>query len=398
MYAINYPLPITIMKWLKKIPLAWHQLMKEKTRLLVAIAGIGFADMLIFIQLGFNDSLYDSATQTQSLLQADLVMINRQFESLSTLQSFSRERLYQTLAYNGVSSVSSIYIGRGEWKNPATRIDRTILIWGIEPNAPSFAVPEIQQNAKRLQLLNTALFDRASRPEYGAIAETVEKQGSVEVQLNRQNIRTIGLFRIGASFAADGNAIVSDSTFLKLLPERKSNQIEIGLIQLKPGTNSESVKAQLTANLPNDVRVMTPKEFAEVEKYYWESQGAIGFIFGLGVVVGIIVGIVIVYQILYTDVANHLPEYATLKAMGYSDRYLLGVLIQESLILAILGYIPGFLISLGLYQIAAAAILMPIGMKVERAIFVLAITFIMCSLSGAIAMQKLRSADPADVF
>ncbi|MBE9015845.1 FtsX-like permease family protein [Chroococcidiopsidales cyanobacterium LEGE 13417] len=386
------------MKWLKKIPLAWHQLMKEKTRLLVAIAGIGFADMLIFIQLGFNDSLYDSATQTQSLLQADLVMINRQFESLSTLQSFSRERLYQTLAYNGVSSVSSIYIGRGEWKNPTTRIDRTILIWGIDPNAPSFAVPEIQQNAKRLQLLNTALFDRASRPEYGAIAETVEKQGSVEIQLNQQNIRTIGLFRIGASFAADGNVIVSNSTFLKLLADRKSNQIEIGLIQLKPGTNSDSVKAQLTANLPNDVRVMTPQEFAEVEKYYWESQGAIGFIFGLGVVVGIIVGIVIVYQILYTDVANHLPEYATLKAMGYSDRYLLSVLIQESIILAILGYIPGFLISLGLYQVAAAAILMPIGMKVERAIFVLAITFIMCSISGAIAMQKLRSADPADVF
>jgi putative ABC transport system permease protein len=386
------------MKWLKKIPLAWHQLMKEKTRLLVAIAGISFADMLIFIQLGFNDSLYDSATQTQSLLQADLVMINRQFESLSTLQSFSRERLYQTLAYNGVSSVSSIYIGRGEWKNPTTRIDRTILIWGIDPNAPSFAVPEIQQDAKRLQLLNTALFDRASRPEYGAIAETVEKQGSVEIQLNQQNIRTIGLFRIGASFAADGNVIVSNSTFLKLLADRKSNQIEIGLIQLKPGTNSETVKAQLTANLPNDVRVMTPQEFAEVEKYYWESQGAIGFIFGLGVVVGIIVGIVIVYQILYTDVANHLPEYATLKAMGYSDRYLLSVLIQESIILAILGYIPGFLISLGLYQVAAAAILMPIGMKVERAIFILAITFIMCSISGAIAMQKLRSADPADVF
>lgn len=128
---------------------------------------------------------------------------------------------------------------------------------------------------------------------------------------------------------------------------------------------------------------MTPKEFAEVEKYYWESQGAIGFIFGLGVIVGIIVGIVIVYQILYTDVANHLPEYATLKAMGYSDRYLLGVLIQESLILAILGYIPGFLISLGLYQIAAAAILMPIGMNIERAIFVLAITFVMCSVSGS---------------
>jgi putative ABC transport system permease protein len=114
--------------------------------------------------------------------------------------------------------------------------------------------------------------------------------------------------------------------------------------------------------------------------------------------VGFIVGIVIVYQILYTDVANHLPEYATLKAMGYSDRYLLGVLLQESLLLAILGYIPGFLISLGLYQLAFAATMLPIGMKVERAVFVLVMTFAMCSFSGVIAIQKLRSADPADVF
>lgn len=385
-------------KWFRKTPLAWFQLKKEKMRLLVAIAGIGFADMLMFVQLGFQDSLYDGATQTQRLVQADLVVINRQFESLATLKSFPRERLYQTLSYDGVASVSSIYIGRGEWKNPANRVDRSILIWGVDPNAASFTVPEIQQNVKQLQMLNYALFDRASRPEYGPISDTVKKQGSVEVEVNRQNIQVIGLFTIGASFAADGNVITSDSTFLKLLPDRKSNQIEIGLIQLKPGMNPKTVKATLMAGLPNDIRVMTPKEFAEVEKYYWESQGAIGFIFGLGVIVGFIVGIVIVYQILYTDVANHLPEYATLKAMGYGDRYLLGVLLQEALLLALMGFIPGFLISIGIYQLAYAAIMMPIGMKVERAMLVLVLTFVMCGASGAIAMQKLRSADPADVF
>jgi len=388
----------TTRKWFRKTPLAWLQLKKEKTRLLVAIAGIGFADMLMFVQLGFQDALYDSAIQTQRRLQADLVVINRQFESLATLKSFPRERLYQTLSYDGVTSVSSIYIGRGEWKNPANRVDRSILIWGVDPNAASFAVPEIQQNVKQLQMLNYALFDRASRPEYGLIADTVQKQGSVEVEVNRQNIQVVGLFTIGASFAADGNVITSDSTFLKLFPDRKPDKIEIGLIQLKPGVNPETVKATLMAGLPNDVRVMTPEEFAEVEKYYWESQGAIGFIFGLGVIVGFIVGIVIVYQILYTDVANHLPEYATLKAMGYSDHYLLNVLLQEALLLALMGFIPGFLISIGIYQLAYAAIMMPIGMKIERAVLVLVLTFVMCGASGAIAMQKLRSADPADVF
>jgi putative ABC transport system permease protein len=382
----------------RKTPLAWRQLMKEKTRLLVAIAGIAFADMLILMQLGLQDALYDGVTQTQRLLQADLVLTNPQFQTLFSVQSFPRERLYQALSADGVTSVSSIYIASGEWKNSDTRQNRAILIWGVDPEAPSFAVPEIKQNLPQLKQLNQVLFDRASRPEYGLIADSVRKQGTLEAEVNQQVIRVVGLFSMGATFAADGNVITSDSTFLKLFPQRQPDKIEVGLIQLQPGTKPELVKAQLMTILGNDVRILTPEEFAAVEKHYWESQGAIGFIFGLGVTVGFIVGIVIVYQILYTDVANHLPEYATLKAMGYSDRYLFIVLLQESLFLAVLGYIPGFLLSMGLYQLAYAATLMPISMKLERAIFVLLMTFVMCSVSGAIAMQKLRSADPADVF
>jgi putative ABC transport system permease protein len=107
---------------------------------------------------------------------------------------------------------------------------------------------------------------------------------------------------------------------------------------------------------------------------------------------------VIVYQILYSDVSDHLPEYATLKAMGYSDRYLLGVLMQEALFLAVLGYVPGFFLALGLFQLAYVATLLPIGMKLNRAILVLILTIMMCLISGAISMRKLQSADPADIF
>ena len=117
------------------------------------------------------------------------------------------------------------------------------------------------------------------------------------------------------------------------------------------------------------MKVLTSKEFAQNEIDYWGSQG-IGFIFGMGVMVGFIVGIVIVYQILYSDVSEHLTEYATLKASGYSDRYLLGVLLQEAFLLAVLGYIPGFLLSFGLYKLTYAATLLPIAMKFNRAVFV----------------------------
>ncbi len=84
--------------------------------------------------------------------------------------------------------------------------------------------------------------------------------------------------------------------------------------------------------------------------------------------------------------------------MGYSDGYLLGVLFQEALLLAALGYVPGFLIAIALYQVTYAATLLPIAMTLTRAMTVFIITIVMCTFSGAVAMRKLQSADPADVF
>jgi len=381
----------------RKTPLAWLQVTREKTRLVVALAGIAFADLLMFIQMGFESALYDAAVKPHRNLQADLVLINPQLQTLFSVKSFSRERLYQALSYEGVDSVSPVYIATGQWRNPETRLDRAILVWGVDPAKPTFKFPEVNQNLDHLKLLNQVLFDRAGRPEYGAIADIFKRTGIVETEINGKAVSVKGLFTNGASFAADGNVITSDSTFLQLFP-RQPSQIDVGLIALEPDAAVEKVRSQLAAGLPNDIKVLTLEGFAEIEKNYWASGTGIGFIFGLGVGVGFIVGIVIVYQILYSDVSDHLPEYATLKAMGYTDRYLLGVLTQEALFLAVLGYIPGFILSFGLYQIAYAATLLPIAMKLERAVSVLVLTIIMCSVSGAIAMQKLRSADPADVF
>ncbi|OYD94707.1 ABC transporter [Nostoc sp. 'Peltigera membranacea cyanobiont' 210A] len=385
-------------KLFRKTPLAWRQLMKEKTRLAVAVAGITFADMLMFIQLGFESALFDAAVKPHRNLQADLVLINPQFQTLFSVKNFSRERLYQTLGYEGVQSVNSVYISTGQWRNPETRLERAILVWGVDPVQPAFKSPEINQNQDHLKQLYQVLFDQAGRPEYGTVADIFKKTGKFDTELNSKAVFVKGLFTDGASFAADGNVITSDSTFLQLFPERKPDRIEVGLITLKPDADPEKVRSQLVNGLPQDVRVLTPEEFAKVERTYWEEGTGIGFIFGLGTGVGFIVGIVIVYQILYSDVSDHLPEYATLKAMGYTDNYLLGVLIQEALLLAVLGFLPGFFLSFGLYQVTYAATMLPIFMKMERAIQVWILTVIMCSVSGAIAMRKLRAADPADVF
>ena len=382
---------------MKHIPLSWLQLIEHKSRLAIAIAGIAFADLLIFVQLGFQESLYDSAIAPHQNLQADLVVINPHFQSLISVKSFQRDRLYQTLGFNGVKSVNSLYIGAGLWRNPTTRIDRAILIWGVDPSQSTFTFPEVQQKLDKIKSLNRVLFDRAGRPEYGDIEKDYQAKGAFEVEVNSKLLTVEGIFTNGASFAADGNAITSDSTFLNLFPERKRSNIDVGLITLQSGANRKLIQQEIAATMP-ELLVLTIEEFAAIEKNYWESQGAIGFIFTLGVIVGFIVGIVIVYQILHTEVSDRLPEYATLKAMGYTDGYLFSIVLQEALILALLGFLPGMAASIGLYQIAQAATLLPIVMKADRAIFVLILTIVMCVSSGSIAIRKLQAADPADLF
>jgi putative ABC transport system permease protein len=257
-------------------------------------------------------------------------------------------------------------------------------------------VPENQQALKQE---DTVLFDELSRSEFGPIASQFKAGKTVFSEVSAHKVKVAGLFKLGTSFGADGNIITSDLTYAKIFPSLDPTLISIGVIKLKPGANPNQVIASIREKLNmGDVKIFSRQEFIDYEIFYWQSSTAIGFIFTLGTVMGFIVGIVIVYQILYTDIANHLPEYATLKAMGYSNLYLLNIVFQEALILACLGYLPGLGLTLLLYSNTAVATGLPIMMTLARALSVLVLTIVMCCLSGSIAANRLRSADPADIF
>jgi putative ABC transport system permease protein len=381
----------------KKLPLAWLQLIHEKTRLLTAIAGIAFADILMFIQIGFKDALYISATGPHYSIQGDLVIVEKKYKTIFYIQNFSRKYLYQMLGVAGVKNISSLYIGSATWINPQNLNSRVILAFGIEPEKPSLNFPEVNQNLAQLKQLNTIFFDQASRPEYGEVAKTLQAKQNFEVEINEIRVKVKGLFALGASFSAEGNFITSDLTFCRIF-ERDSDKIEVGVIKLNPDVDPVIMRPYLQQKLPPHLQILTIEEFAEIEKDYWENSTGIGFIFSLGALMGFIVGAVIVYQILYSDVADHLPEYATMKAMGYSDRYLLMVLAQESLILSCFGYIPGFFIAWAMYDLTRNSTMLPIFMTLNCAILVFILTLIMCTISAAIAIRKLQEADPADIF
>jgi putative ABC transport system permease protein len=381
-----------------KIPLSWLQLSHEKSRLLIALAGIGFADMLMFIQLGFKAALFDSSVTFHQALTGDIFLMSPQSDALGFTKPFSERRLYESLAVEEVESVVPIYLNFGSWKNPIKRNTRTILTIAFNPANNPLNFPGVKEDIDQIKLPDVVLFDDRSRAEFGPIPDLVAQNKVVKAEIDSRKVTVGGIFTMGASFAADGNILTSDTNFLRLFPDRQKGLIDMGIINLKPGANLESVKATLEAKLPKDVEIFDQAEFIQNEISYWQNATAIGFIFTLGTAIGFVVGIVIVYQILYTDVANHLPEYATLKAMGYRDRYFVILVFQEAIILAVLGFLPGYLIATGLYSLAAGATALPLAMTANRATTVLILTIIMCCASGTVAVKKLSAADPADIF
>jgi putative ABC transport system permease protein len=381
-----------------KIPLAWRQLTHDKTRLLVALAGIAFADVLMFMQLGFRDALFESAVTFHKQLQGDVFLISTQSTALIAMRSFSSRRLYQTLSFDGVASAEPLLLDTALWKNPQTQATRGIMVIGFNPERTLMTSPGLENGIGATKISDVVLFDQASRAEFGPVAELFNQGTTVETEVRSRRVRVGGLFTLGASFGADGNLITSDLNFLRIFPTRSRDLIDVGVVRLKPGVDPIATVAAMRQEFASDVKILTKEEFIDFERSYWEQGTSIGFIFTLGTAMGFIVGIVIVYQILYTDVSDHLPEYATLKAMGYSDWYLLGVVFQEAVILAFLGYIPGGVVTFFLYNLTRNATSLPLYMTLTRAITVLILTLIMCLVSGAISVRKLQAADPADIF
>ncbi|MEA5599385.1 ABC transporter permease DevC [Rivularia sp. UHCC 0363] len=384
----------------RRTPLGWLQLSRQKGRLLVALSGVAFADLLMLMQLGFQNALFSSATRLHDTLRADLVLLSPQALNLQDLSTFTRRRLYQAMDVPGVATAEPMYNSLVTWRNPQTRLKTQVMIIGFNPDKPAFDLPEVDKHIDAIKLPDTILFDEATRGTYEKVIAQIKQGQTVTTEIQGRTITIADVFKVGASFAADGTLMTSDQNFLRLFPRQDSGSANLGLIRLKPGYEPEQVAAELKYHLRDaaDVKVFTKQEFIDFEKAYWQTNTPIGFIFSLGTAMGFIVGVIIVYQVLSTDVNAHMKEYATFKAMGYRNFFLLTVVFEEAIILAVLGFIPGAAISTGLYALTRNATNLPLYMTVARVVQVQVMTIIMCMISGAVATRKVQSADPADMF
>jgi putative ABC transport system permease protein len=377
-------------------PLAWSQLAHQKTRLAVAMGGIAFANVLIFMQLGFQSLFSEGATVLPEKLAGDLFVINPDTEYIGS-SSFDRLRLYQAASVKGVADSTALYINIGTWAYSSANKSYQARIFAYNPNKTIWKIAELNQQGNKLNLTNNVLFDRRAKSTFGPIAKLVTEKGEAKAILNNNRVFAVGLFSLGNSFfLGEGNIVTSEVTFAKIFGDNTLNSVNLGIITLESGANPEAVKAGIKANVTG-IAILTHEELLAKELKFQETT-ATAPIFGFGTVMGFIVGIVIVYQVLYADVTDHISEYATLKAMGYSNTKLLVVIFQEALILGVLGFVPGFGVSFFMYGFLGGLTRLELVMRLDVAITVFVLTIVMCMMSAAIASNKLRSADPAEIF
>jgi putative ABC transport system permease protein len=383
---------------LHRVPLAWRNLTYDKNRLALCTAGVAFAVLLILLQLSFRNALLESQVEVLRQLNCDLALLSATKYRLLTRDPFPRRRLFQAMAHPGVAAAYPLYIqpDAGSWKNPVDRTLHPIRVLAFNPDEPVFLNPDIDRHLPDLKVLDEVLLDVKSRPLFGPM------QAGIQTELSGRKVRVAGMFELGSDFAVDGNLVTSERTFAELFPGKPGvailEQVDIGLLKLAPGSAPEDVRRSLESMLPPDVQVVTKSQMIGVEWNYWLINSPVGAVFNLGTAVGFIVGVVICYQILFTDLSEYLPQFATLKAMGHGNGRLVRVVLGQAFYLSLLGYFPAALIGHLICRSVATFSGLNTQLTMPLLAVVLVLALIMCIFSGVMAVRKVITADPAEVF
>jgi putative ABC transport system permease protein len=382
---------------LGRLPIGWLQLTHSRPRFAAALAGVAFANVLVFVQLGIMNSMATATLKPYGFFNADIMISAGDANSMTEGGNVARQWLLQALADPDVVTGTGLFVGNVSWQRATKTLSLTT--YGLDPAQGHFFSSDIAGKAAVLQLQGAGLLDRFSRGLPKDEAASIRPQTPLSFEVTGETLTLYDTFAGGGGFGGDGYMIVSDQTYLTLFDARSSTAPDHILLQIRPGADAERVVNRLRDLISDKtLRIRSYAAAAQEDLSYQQTKRPTGIIFGFGVIIGILVGIVIVYQVLSTDVSDHMREYATFKAMGYSHRFFLGIVLEEALILGILGFVPGILVGTTILKGMAMATTLPLQMTFGMAVSVFIGTVIACALSGAIATRRLVGADPADLF
>lgn len=380
-----------------RLPIGWLQLTHNRTRFAAALAGVAFANVLVFVQLGIMNSMASATLRPYAFFQADLMISAADANGLTDGGNVARQWLLQALADPDVAEGMGLFLANVPWDRGDKDISLTT--FGIDPVKPDFITPEIAGDLSRLQVQDSVILDRLARGLPRDEAAAIRPQTPLRFETQGRSITAYATFAGGGGFGGDGYMLTSDQTFLALFPARSSAAPDHILLRLRPGARPETVAARLNVQLAGgNLRIRPYAVAANDDLRYQQTKRPTGIIFGFGVLIGVLVGLVIVYQVLSSDVADHLREYATFKAMGYGPRFFMGIILEEALVLGVMGFVPGLLVGGTILTLMGKITTLPLAMTPAMAISVFLGTLVFSALSGAIATRRLAAADPADLF
>ncbi|MFN2509029.1 MAG: FtsX-like permease family protein [Chthoniobacterales bacterium] len=377
-----------------RTPLPWRNIVHNKVTMFVSAAAVAFAVVIMFMELGFLNGLYDSQTGALRFLRADLVMVSRGLHIFNTHETFPRARLEQVAGFKGVRAAYPIYIEDlvSDLRNPATGIKNSTRVLAFDPRDPIFKSGKLNRMAEALGERMTILFDVRSRSFLGQF-----EKGTV-TELADRAVKVAGKFELGPDYYYDANVLTSIDTFLTIFPHRRRDEIFVGLIQLDKGVSADALLREIRREIGADVEVLTRADIIAREKAMWQKSTPAGYVFTMGVAVGFVIGVFICYQILYTDISDHLPQLATLKALGYQSRDLVRLVLTQAVLLGMLGFVPAVAMTLALYAALTSITGIVTVLTPERIALVFLLTLGMCLVSGLFAVRKALAADPAELF
>ena len=377
-----------------RTPLAWRNVTHHKAAMVISASAVSFAVLIMFMELGFLNGLFDSQTGLVRHLRGEIVVLGSTQHTLVAHETFPRVRLEQARAIPGIAGAYPLYIDDGisVLRNPDSGVENGVRLIGFNLSDPIFRHTEIEAQIDRLRLPRTILFDTTSRRFLGRVRE------GMAVELAKKRVAVTGTFKLGADYYYDGNVIASEETFFALEPGRNATRVSLGVLQLKPKADLATVLAALRRSITGDVEFLSMDEVIAREEDVWRKATPSGFVFMLGVVVGFVIGVIITYQILYTDISDHLPQLATMKALGYHNRDILNLVLKQGLLIGFLGFLPAVAMTFALYLGLSAITGVQTLLTLPRVGLVLGLTALMCLASGILASRRALAADPADLF
>ncbi len=389
----------------RRTSLAWLNLTTSWRKLLLASSGVGFASLLMFSQIGFRNGLFDSTVQIVRILDGELFIISSARYTLASEQRFDRGYLNVAKTLPGVERIQPIYVGRvGTVLRVIGKPSRSIRVIGVPLEGPVFTSPSMNQKRELIRGNSTALLDNRTKAMYGLERRNIERLRQQSVELSGKSISLVGFVAIGTDFVNDGSLVMSSESFGQYFPFRDGRtldplaNVDIGLVQLERGADVKAIQRQIAEIAPLHWTVMTKDEIIQRDIRFWGQSTPIGIIFSVGTIMGLVVGTIICYQILFTEISDHISEFATLKAMGYPTGFFVRLLVTQSMYLTLLGFIPAASLTVVMFWVLSETTGLVMLLTPYRIATVFSLTLLMCLVGGVFAVRKLIASDPATLF